>query len=1044
MARFFRSHCGHGLTATSIILGTVLAQTTPVRAVDWTGLLSTDWFNAGNWTGTVPDNTTSTRIDTITPNPTLVGAPGAQATDLRVGVSATGALMVQSGGTINNTLGVIGDNVGSIGSATVDGAGSSWINSADLLVGNAGNGTLIIRNGGAVSNDYGYVGLDNGATGVVTVDGVHSTWTNTSDLLVGSTGNGTLAIRNGGAVTNEYGFVGNDSGATGVVTVDGVGSTWTNRSELYVGSAGNGSLKIQNGGTVTSGMSVFAINPGSTGAVTVNGAGSGWTTAGDLYVGSGGSATLAILNGGGVSIGGNSYLGVASGSVGTATVDGAGSHWISSGNLGIGSQGGGTVTIRNGAAVSNVFGSLAIQPGSTGTVTVDGTGSTWTNSADLHVGYGGIGALTVSNGASVSASTMFLAYQPGSVGKLNIGAAVGQAATAPGTLSAASVDLGSGNGEIVFNHTGTNYTFAPVITGSGAGTRTVRVEAGKTILTAASTYTGPTIINGGTLSVNGSIAGSAVMVNAGGTLGGNGTVGNTMINGGTLAPGNSIGVLTVNGSLSFTAASSYMLEISPASADRVNVSGTATLSGAKVNASFAAGSYVAKRYTIVNASGGISGTFGPVVNSNLPSGFKSSLSYDANNAYLDLALAFIAPPGTGLNINQANVGNALVNSFNRNGGIPLVYGGLTAPGLTQASGEIATAVQPTMVRAITQFTTAMTDAAAVDRRRDETSALGPADDADLANAYASVPLRGTVGDTFSSNARAALREPPFESRWRMWASGFGGGQARDGNAVVGSSTATSRMFGAAAGADYSLSPATVAGFALAGGGTNFNVAAGGGGRTDMFQAGAYIRHVTGPAYVSAAAAYGWHDVTTDRTVTISGVDQLRARFWASSLAARLEGGSRFAPSWLGGLGLTPYAAAQVTATRLPGYAETVTTGANSFALSYLAKSVTAPRTELGVRSDTSFAVNDALLTLRGRTAWAHDFNPFSSASASFESLPGASFVVNGATAARDVALTTVSAEVNWRNGVALAATFEGEFSAVTRAYNGRSVARYRW
>ena len=208
----------------------------------------------------------------------------------------------------------------------------------------------------------------------------------------------------------------------------------------------------------------------------------------------------------------------------------------------------------------------------------------------------------------------------------------------------------------------------------------MRVEAGTTILTATNTYTGTTMIDGGTLSVNGSIAGSAVTVNAGGTLGGNGTVGNTTINGGALAPGNSIGLLTVNGNLSFTAASSYMVEVASANADRVNVTGTATLSGATVNASLAvsAGSQVVKQYTILNATGGLGGsTFGSVVNTNLPSGFKSSLSYDANNAYLNLALNFTAPPGGTLNGNQQGVGNALVNFFNRTGGIPLVFGGLT-------------------------------------------------------------------------------------------------------------------------------------------------------------------------------------------------------------------------------------------------------------------------------------------------------------------------------------------------------------------------------
>ena len=68
-------------------------------------------------------------------------------------------------------------------------------------------------------------------------------------------------------------------------------------------------------------------------------------------------------------------------------------------------------------------------------------------------------------------------------------------------------------------------------------------------------------------------------MNAGGTLGGTGTVGNTTINGGTLAPGNSIGTLTVEGNLVFAAAATYLVEVSPTTADRTNVTGTATLAG---------------------------------------------------------------------------------------------------------------------------------------------------------------------------------------------------------------------------------------------------------------------------------------------------------------------------------------------------------------------------------------------------------------------------------------------------------------------------------
>ena len=75
---------------------------------------------------------------------------------------------------------------------------------------------------------------------------------------------------------------------------------------------------------------------------------------------------------------------------------------------------------------------------------------------------------------------------------------------------------------------------------------------------------------------------------------------------------------------------------------------------------------------------------------------------------------------------------------------------------------------------------------AADRRLGQSSAMGFANEGDVANAYASVPLRGTNGETFSLNTKAAPRAPTFESRWRAWGAGFGGGQTTDGNAVTGS------------------------------------------------------------------------------------------------------------------------------------------------------------------------------------------------------------------------------------------------------------------
>lgn len=590
----------------------------------------------------------------------------------------------------------------------------------------------------------------------------------------------------------------------------------------------------------------------------------------------------------------------------------------------------------------------------------------------------------------------------------------------------------------------TSTTFSGVIGESAYPSATLtKTGTGTFTLSGISTYTGATTVNAGTLSVDGSIASSMMTtVNAGGTLGGTGTVGNTTIAGGTLAPGNPIGTLTVQGNLTLDAASRYMVDVSPASADRIDVTGTARLGNATVHASFAPGSYVTKKYTILNAAGGVVGTFGNQINTNLPASFASSLSYDANNAYLDLKLDFWpgpTPPAYGtINTNQVAVGNALVTYFNRAGGIPLVFGALNPAGLSQVSGELSTGNQQTSFNAANLFMALLTDPVAA--ARGDAGSLGVTPYGDEAMAYA--PKRSAT-DAFASMHRKAPVAAPQEY-WNVWAAGFGGSQTTDGSALAGSSKASGSIYGAAVGADYWFSPFTVAGFSMAGGGTNFSVDGGGTGRSDLFQFGGFVRHTMGSTYITAAAAYGWQDITTDRFVTVTGVDHLRANFNAHSYTGRLEVGNRFVTPWIGGLGLTPYGAVQVTAFDLPSYAENTISGANTFALAYAGKTVTATRTELGLRSDKSFALNNAILTLRGRAAWAHDFNTDRSAAATFQALPGASFVVNGAALAPNAALTTASAEMKWMNGLSVAATFEGEFSDMTRSYSGKGVVRYAW
>ncbi|MFK0090793.1 autotransporter outer membrane beta-barrel domain-containing protein [Pseudomonas sp. NPDC090755] len=158
--------------------------------------------------------------------------------------------------------------------------------------------------------------------------------------------------------------------------------------------------------------------------------------------------------------------------------------------------------------VSSQQGFIGLDPGSIGIVTVNGLGSQWSNSGDLIIGVGGNGTLTLTQGGAAQIlGNVIIASQAGSVGTLNIGSAAGSAASAPGSVNAATISFGLGQGNIVFNHTDNfgSYLFAPAISGTGS----VVHQAGFTTLTGNSTYAGGTTISGGTLQLgNGGSTGS--------------------------------------------------------------------------------------------------------------------------------------------------------------------------------------------------------------------------------------------------------------------------------------------------------------------------------------------------------------------------------------------------------------------------------------------------------------------------------------------------------------------------------------------------------
>jgi uncharacterized protein with beta-barrel porin domain len=826
-------------------------------------------------------------------------------------------------------------------------------------------------------------------------------------------GTGALTVTANGDVTGTTSngiFVSNGTVATALSVTTAAGTTVSGGTAgIFANNSGTGALTITANGDVTgttgNGISAWnhdgpALTVTTAAGTTVSGGTSG------IYTRHDGAGALTITANGNVT--GTSGAGIfaAESFAGTdlAVTTGAGTvrgtTGISAITFGTGAL---TITANGNVTGTTGYGIYALNHYGTNLIVTTGTGRTVSGgSAGILAFNSGAGALTITANGNVTGTNgnaILARIRYGT--DLNVTTGTGTTVTGSGTGIFAS-NYGTGATTIIANGNVTGGSGDGILAQSASGPIAITVAATGTV-TSANAFAIETVGAPATVTVAGTVAGS----------------------------------MQIAGTLTFQPGAVYKVFVDPATASLANVTGTAALAGT-VNAAWANGSYIAKQYTILTA-GSVSGTFNPTVaNTNLPANFRDTLSYDATHAYLNLILNFTTPAPGGLNGNQQAVANALINFFNSTGGIPAAFSSLNAGGLTQASGESATGSQQTTFNAMNQFMGLLTDPF-IDGRGDGAGAGGGAG---TATGYASTQ-KPAARDAYAMFTKA----PPavsFEQRWSVWAAGYGGSQTTDGNAVLGSNTVTSRLAGTAVGADYRISPFTIAGFALAGGGTSFGVNGLGSGRSDLFQAGAFVRHNVGPAYLTAALAYGWQDVTTDRTVTVAGIDRLRAQFNANAFSGRAEGGYRFVTPWVGGIGVTPYAAGQFTTFDLPAYAEQAIVGANTFALAYGSKSVTDTRSEFGLRTDKSYAVQEGIFTLRSRFAWAHDFNSDRNIAATFQTLPGASFVVNGAAQAHDSALTTVSAEMKWMNGWSAAATFEGEFSEVTRSYAGKGVVRYTW
>jgi autotransporter-associated beta strand protein len=980
-------------------------------------------FNLGS--GTVTDNGTLA----ITTNGSFTIANA---------IAGTGAVTLTTTGAGSVTLG--GNN--SYSGGTIIGSGSAMLIGGNTAFGSGtitNNGILALGSSTSVtlSNNILGGGVVNLATGTLILTGSNSYagGTNISNGATLQIGNGGISGTLGsGAVTNNGTLAYNLSTATNLATtLSGAGGL----SQLGAGTLTLISAQPYGGTTSIAAGSTLALSgSGSIASSSVNDAGTF-----DISAITAASTTIKALTGAGtVNLGSKGLIISAGSGTFSGNFAGSGALELSGGTTILGSTITNNVTVDTGAvlqigaggasgAVTGnitdngnvtfnrmdsvtytgiISGSGSLTQSGSGTLILTGanaySGPTLINSGTLQVGNGGTtgslgsgtisdnGTLTFNRSDSIAIANIVLGngnlVQSGT-GTLILTGSNSYSGTT--TISSGTLQVGNGgttgsfgagnitnNSILAFNRSD-SITYTGVISGTGS---LMQSGSGKLILTGTSTYTGPTTINSGTLSVNGSIASSAVTVNSGGKLGGTGTTGAvTVANGGQIAPGNSIGTITVS-SLTLNSGSTTTMELSTAANDRINVTGAATLGGTLALVP-AAGAYTATSYRLIQA-GSITGTFASVTGQ--VGGLNNTVQYSATA--VDLILTpVVAPPTTflfgtyGATANQIAAGNALT------AGSPagllytamgtLVTGNIAA--VPAALGQLAGDIHPSL------------RAAAIEDSR-------------------------IIRDTLLTHM---TRESEGTA---IWAAGFGGygGISGNGNAAA----LHHDNAGFLAGVDFAATPelrlGVEAGYSSNTAHTQgrFSVADG-----DLGHVGAYADWHNGPLNLALGGDYGFGTVRTSRTVTALAMTSASSH---DQKTGQIFGDLGYQLPLEGAL-IEPHA----TLAHVSAVSGAFTESGSAAALSGAEKSDSQSYAILGLRASfLDWKLDETEILPRVDAGWQHALTHLVPGQTSLLQDPNQSFLVLGTPLARDAVV--LQAGFDMRLGPAtLFISYDGGFASTT-------------
>jgi outer membrane autotransporter protein len=544
-------------------------------------------------------------------------------------------------------------------------------------------------------------------------------------------------------------------------------------------------------------------------------------------------------------------------------------------------------------------------------------------------------------------------------------------------------------------------------------------------LTGTSTVAGQWTVNGGTLLLaNSQLPGNAFTVNSGAMLGGTGRVGTLVVNGGgTLALGNVISTIQVNGNYTQGAGSFYQVAVNAAGENsRLHVSGTATLNGGTVQVVAASGTYApSTTYPIVNAIGGLSGTF-----SNVSSNFAfltPSLSYDANNVFLTLTTNFT---NNSPNPTQTTVGTTLNGiGGSATGDMLTVLTALSLLNPTQAeyairsiSGQNLSGFSTTMVQTAQMF---------------------------MNNLASQAGSAGGGNRVMMAEACDVTCDATNPAQWGAWGGAVGGLGTIGAGQSVGAVTYNAGGF--AAGLDRRFGPSFLAGVTVGfATGTQWVSGFDGKGTSDTLQVGLYGSFTRDRFYLDGLLGYGYAYNQSWRNIVIPGLQPRMAmgQAGANQFFGQLETGYRV------DIGGGPTQAYVTPFARLQGYTATqnayTETGAQSLNLSVAGVTTNSLRSVLGAVVGANMNVGwRSPIAGQLRLGWSHEYGnvdrPVTSSFVGVSSLP---FTTFGVSPQRDGVLMGLSLNTDVADATSLYLKYEGTISGQDSAHAMTVGVRVIW